>query len=144
MGAVTGRLRAWLAENPTGRLSELYEAHEDMGIRAIDRVIRRLERRGELLLPDPTYRYKAHEDKRMRRTQETIWAVIRSLAKVRRVIDPEEVVLLSGASPDYVRKYVASLVRLGYVERRPTGLAVLEKAMTQARAPICAYKRGRK
>jgi hypothetical protein len=68
--------------------------------------------------------------------QDTIWSVIRCLAKVKRVVDVEDIILLSEVPKAYAMKYIRVLENLGFVASRPTGLAVLDKAMKQVEAPV--------
>ena len=133
MKSLTKRVRAHLEKNPEGTLADLYAAFSDVGIRDLNTVFSWLETRGELKFPDPTYQYKpAGREK----SQTAMWRAIRNLAKKHRVIDVDEVQILSGVSADYLKRYITFLERQGYVVRRPTGLAVLDKAMKRADTPL--------
>jgi DNA-binding IclR family transcriptional regulator len=46
----------------------------------------------------------------------------------------------SGASESYARRYLNFLANLGYVVKRPTGWAVLDKAIKQAK-PVLFHRR---
>ena len=136
MEGLTKRVRAHLEKNPEGTLADLYAAFSDVGIRDLNSVFSWLETRGELKLPDPTYQYKPAMHAGREKSQTAMWRAIRNLAKKHRVIDVDEVQILSGVSADYLKRYITFLERQGYVARRPTGLAVLDKAMKRADTPL--------
>ena len=137
---LTERVRAWLADHPEGILSDLYAAHAEVGIRPLNKVLEYMVKRGELRLPDPTYHYKAKPDTRKESKQHRIWTNLRNMAKAGRIVDQDSLVTLSQASPDYVRKYLYFLEQQGYVVKRQTGIAVLDKTLKRIDPPIWTYR----
>jgi hypothetical protein len=136
MKGLTKRVRTYLKENPEGTLVELCVAFSDASIRDLSNVINRLERRGELTLPDPTYQYKPAMQSGREKSQTVMWRAIQHQAKKCRLIDVDRVQILSGVSADDLDRYITFLERQGYVAKRVTGLAVLDKALKRADAPI--------
>ena len=138
MSGLTKDLRAFLMENPEGRLNDLYVSLEGKArsFKELNRALERLARRGELTLPDQGYRYKEKTDARRESAQHRIYQTLRNLAKVGRVVDLEELLSISEAAPDYLQRYGRCLEKDNFIARRATGWAVLDKAMKQADAPI--------
>lgn len=137
-GSVTVRLRAWLVAHPEGEVGDIYAAFlPGDDFKTLTRALNWLTERGELYMPGQPYRYGAvpHGNAARETKRTAIYTTLRNLAKVRRVVDFDEVVRLAEVDRSYARRYVRHLEALGYLARRPAGLAVLDKAMHQAEAP---------
>ncbi len=143
---LTPRLRVWLAAHPEGEVGDIYAAFLPAEkFKALWKSINWLIKRGELYMPGQPYRYGAvpHGNAALETKQTGIYNALRNLAKISRVVDLDEAVRLAEVDPSYARRYVRHLEGLGYVARRPTGLAVLEKAMKQAEAPHYNQREGK-
>jgi len=129
-------LRDWLEENPHGEWGTLRRAFSKVDIKTLEKTLEYLKKRGELVV-FKEYSYYGHkhgnEDREVKQT--AIWRVIRSLAKVSRIVTWVDVLTLSEASKSYAERYVRFLETNGYVAVRASGIAVLEKAMRQAETP---------
>ncbi len=117
MSGLTKRVREVISEEPEGSLERIYSAFEGENIREINKVFERLIRREELALFGKKYRYTPRGP-RQGAVQQRIWTAMRNLSKVSWVMSFEDIVLISGASPDYVRRYAAHLVKEKYLSRR--------------------------
>lgn len=130
------RLRRWLGDNPEGDLRDLYAAFGGAEIKVTLDALDYLEERGEITIAPGEYRYGRKHGLDGRETKQTaIYSTLRNLAKVCRVVAPEKVIQIAEVDESYARRYFAYLAGLGYIERRPSGWAVLEKAMKQPQAP---------
>ena len=134
MAGLTKRLRAILSEEPQGSLGVIYTALEGESLREINKALERLARRGELTLKGSRYCYALRES-RKGPVQQRIWSAMRNLAKVNRVMGLEDVVLLSGASLDYVRRYAGYLVEQKHLARRKADGAYVMMAPNLVKAP---------
>ncbi|MDR1656158.1 MAG: hypothetical protein LBT47_01195 [Deltaproteobacteria bacterium] len=133
-------LRNWFAKHPEGDLADCLEVF-DLN-RAVIKALHQLQLKGELEIARE-YTYfgpKSPEAATAETTQEVkqtaMWRAIRGLAKVGRVVDLNEVGTIAEVSARYLKRYVLFLEHEGYVARRPTGLAVLDKAMRAAETPL--------
>ena len=134
MAGLTKQIRKIVSREPEGPLEVIYTALEGENIREINKMFTRLERRGELTVKGKRYSYKP-KGPRQSPVQCRIWAAMRNLAKVSRVIPINDVVLLSGASLDYVRRYAGYLVEEKHLARRKTDGAYLMMAPNLVKAP---------
>jgi hypothetical protein len=143
MAGLTKRVREIVSREPEGPLKTIYAALSDADFRDLNRVFSRLERRGELVIKGKRYRY-APKEGRLGPAQQRIWAAMRNLAKVSRIIDLEDVVLLSGASPDYVRRYAGYLIREGHLAQRRTDGVYVMLAPQKVQAPAWNRRKAEK
>jgi DeoR/GlpR family transcriptional regulator of sugar metabolism len=96
-----------------------------------------LEAREEITIAAAIYKYgRKHGNEGREEKQTAIYNALRAWAKVCRVVPLDKLIESSGAEESYVRRYLRFLARLGYVTKRPTGWAVLDKAMNDARPPL--------
>lgn len=130
------KIRSWLGDNPEGDLREVYAVFGGPEMRETLKALDYLAGRRELHLSRSFYRYgRKHGNEARESKQTAIYSVLRNLAKVCRVVQLDEVIRLAEAEASYVRRYIRFLEDLGFVQRRASGVAVLDKAMKQAGAP---------
>ena len=130
-------IRAWLDKNPEGDLRALYSVFGGPQMRETLKALDHLESRGEITVSAAVYKYgRKHGNEGREEKQTAIYNALRHWAKVSRVVPLDNILEASGAEVSYARRYLRFLAALGYVDERPTGWAVLEKAMSQAQPPI--------
>jgi len=136
MGTVK-EIREWLEKNPEGGLNVLYLQFGGYLMKETLKALDHLESRGEITISSAVYKYgRKHGNEGREEKQTAIYNALRHWAKVSRVVPQEKILESSGAEVSYARRYLRFLAALGYVDERPTGWAVLEKAMSQAQPPI--------
>jgi len=133
-------IRDWLDKNPEGDLNVLYLQFGGYLMKETLKSLDHLESRGEITISSAVYKYgrkHGNSGEAGREEKQTaIYNALRHWAKVSRVVPQEKILEASGAEVSYVRRYLRFLAGLGYVDERPTGWAVLEKAMGQAQPPL--------
>ena len=135
-------IRAWLEENPEGDLGALYGEFGGEQMRSTFKALNHLEARGEITISAAVYKYgRKHGNEDREEKQTTIYNFLRFHGNnVERVISMDLILKNSGATENYARCYLNFLAGLGYVAKRPTGWAVLEKAIKQAK-PVLFHRR---
>ncbi|UQZ89560.1 hypothetical protein C4J81_10230 [Deltaproteobacteria bacterium Smac51] len=129
-------IRRWLEDRPEGDLHDLYAEFGGAEMRGTLAALEYLENRREITIAAPEYRYgRKHGNAEKETKQTAIYNTMRNLAKVQRVVCFEEVVRIAEVDESYARRYINFLESLGYVAKRMSGIAVLDKAMKQAKAP---------
>lgn len=130
------KIRRWLNDNPEGDMRELYGQFGGPEMKATLKAIDYLEARAEIFVESSAYRYGRKHGLEGRESKQTaVYSTLRNLAKVCRVVDSGEVIRIAEVDPSYARRYLNFLEGLGFIQKRFSGYAVLDKAMKQARAP---------
>jgi hypothetical protein len=138
---IIDQLRRWFAQKPTGYLDDCFKRFNVN--QTLITALKHLQVKGELAI-DMEYSYSAPKSPKLSGEMESssevkqtaMWRSIRGLAKVSRVISQDEARRIAEVEERYFRRYVRFLESEGYVARRPTGLAVLDKAMNHAETPL--------
>ena len=135
-GGQVKKIRRWLQDNTQGEMRDLYAIFGGPEMTATLKAIEYLEERAEIFVESAKYSYGRKHGLEGRETKQTgIYSALRNLAKICRVVNFEEVIRIAEVDASYARRYLNFLAGLGYVERRFSGYAVLDKAMKQPRAP---------
>jgi hypothetical protein len=141
MGDISANtLREWFKEHPEGALLDIEKA---FGLKSdVTTKLLRLRASGELILHGE-YQYLGNGEVMPGPSevkQTAMWRVIRGLAKSSRIVNFDEIVILAEVSRAYALKYIGFLIGQGFLARRATGLAVLDKAMKHPETPYSKFK----
>ncbi|UQZ90534.1 hypothetical protein C4J81_15490 [Deltaproteobacteria bacterium Smac51] len=145
------KIRAWLRDNPSGEVRDLYENFGGQEMRATFKAIDYLKERRELTLSQSLYNFRHQHGNASRETKQTaIFTVMRNLAKGGCLIVPfQEIVDVAVVDESYARRYLNFLqdLRLIQIRRSPKGetnIAVYPKVFSLTDVPHYDQRQERK